>query len=229
MTERRFNEAEVAAIFERASELRQPGQRQPSADEGLTLAELQDIGREVGIPADSIVLAAQTVGQSGPLVSRTLLGFPVGVTSTVNLGRKLSDDEWEQVVVDLRETFNARGTVRSQGSLREWTNGNLQVMLEPTATGHRLRFRTVKGDAKGWLVGGLGFIGGAATIFAVAALRGALGDPGLVQTLMGGAAWGAGMFATGAIGLPRWARTRQRQMNEIAARVALATTTSTSD
>ncbi len=49
MTERRFNEAEVAAIFEHAAEAQQISQYQFPQAEGMTLAELQEIGREVGI------------------------------------------------------------------------------------------------------------------------------------------------------------------------------------
>jgi hypothetical protein len=226
MSTRRYTEAEVAAIFERATEVQPTGQRQPSSGEGMTLAELQEIGREVGIPEESIALAAQTVDQSGLPTSRTLLGLPLGVARTVNLGRKISDDEWEQFVVDLRDTFNARGVVRSQGSLRQWTNGNLQALLEPTATGHRIRLRTIKGGALGMMAGGLGILGVSAVMWSVAVLQGTLGDRGMLLNVATLGILGVTMFASSALRLPRWARTRQRQMEEVAARVALATTTS---
>jgi hypothetical protein len=226
MSTRRFNEAEVAAIFERATEVQPTGQRQASSVEGMTLAELQEIGREVGIPAESIALAAQSVDQSGLPTSRTFLGLPLGVARTVNLERKLSDDEWEQFVVDLRETFNARGVVRSQGSLRQWTNGNLQALLEPTATGNRIRLRTIKGDALAMLGGGLGLVGLSVILWSLAVVQGTLGDRGTLLGLASVGILGAAMFVTSALRLPSWARTRQRQMEEVAARIALATTTS---
>lgn len=149
MAERRYYDAEVAAIFERASEIPQTALRQTLPSEGMTLAELQDIGREVGIPTESIALAAQTVGAAGSPISRTFVGLPVGVSRTVQLNRHLSDEEWERFIVDLRETFNARGVVKTQGSLRQWTNGNLQALLEPTATGHRIRLRTTRATRRG--------------------------------------------------------------------------------
>jgi hypothetical protein len=225
MSERRFNEDEVAAIFARATEAQQPELRQSSSAEGLTLAELQAIGRDVGIPAESIALAARTVDQVQPSTSRTLLGLPLGVARTVNLDRKLSDEEWERLVVDLRETFNARGTVRSEGSLRQWTNGNLQALLEPTATGQRIRLRTIKGDALGMIAGGIGMIGLSATILLAAALRGALGDRGTLLATGFLATWGLGMFASSALRLPGWARTRRQQMEDIAGRLTIATAT----
>jgi hypothetical protein len=226
MSERRFNEAEVAAIFERATETQQGSALQPSSAEGLTLAELQQIGRDVGIPAESIALAAQTIGRVQMPTRRKFLGLPLGVARTVNLDRNLSDEEWDKLVVDLRETFDARGKVTSQGSLRQWTNGNLQVLLEPTAKGHRIRLRTIKSDALGMLVGGMGMVGLSAFILLLATLRGALGDRGMLLATGFLGIWGAGMFASSALRLPRWARTREQQMKEIAARVTLLTSTS---
>jgi hypothetical protein len=226
MSERRFNEAEVAAIFERATETQQSSALQPSSAEGLTLAELQQIGRDVGIPAESIALAAQTIGRVQVPTRRKFLGLPLGVARTVNLDRNLSDEEWDKLVVDLRETFDARGKVTSQGSLRQWTNGNLQVLLEPTGKGHRIRLRTIKSDALGMLVGGMGMFGLSAFILLLAALRGALGDRGMLMATGFLGVWGVGMFASSALRLPRWARTREQQMKEIAARVTLQTSAS---
>lgn len=225
MSERRYDEAEVAAIFERAAEASPSGPRQASPADGLTLAELQAIGREVGIAPESIALAARTVGLEAPAAPRRFLGLPIGVARTVQLDRRLSAEEWERIVVDLRETFNARGSVRSQGSLRQWTNGNLQALLEPTATGDRIRLRTTKGDAMGRLVAGLGMVAVSATTILATVAQGGVGAAGTLagMGLLGVA--GAGMFASTALRLPRWADRRERQMEEVAARVALAATT----
>src|SRR6266700_2882160 len=151
--------------------------------------------------------------------SRTVLGLPIGVARTVDLNRRLSDEEWERLVVQLREVFNARGRTRSEGSLRQWTNGNLQVLLEPTETGHRLRFGTTHGGARASIGGGIAVLGIAATVVISSALGGTLGEaiPGIA--LM--AAAGVGMIASGAFRLPRWARLRERQMEALATRVAL--------
>lgn len=230
MPERRYDEAEVAAIFQRATEAPTPGQGAgagitsgtTAGTHGLTLAELQEIGRDVGIPADAIALAARTVDHVAPPASRTFLGLPIGVAHTANLGRRLSEEEWERLVVDLRETFDARGRVSSHGSLHQWTNGNLQALLEPTPTGHRIRLRTMKSDAIGLLVVSLGMIGFSAMSLIAAAVQGALGDAGMVAATGFLGLAGAGLFAANALRLPRWARTRRRQMEEVAARAALA-------
>ena len=113
----------------------------------MTLAQLQEIGREVGIAPVMVAEAAKAIDLLGRPMSRYFLGLPIGVGRTVNLDRKLSDEEWERFVVDLRETFDARGRLKSEGSFRQWTNGNLQALLEPTPTGQQVRLRTLKGAA----------------------------------------------------------------------------------
>lgn len=218
MTERRFSDAEVAQIFERATSghaLQTTG-----AAEGMTLAELQSIGKEVGIPAEQITRAALSLSRGEAKSTQRFLGMTTGVGHTVHLARKLTDEEWERFIVEVRETFNARGTMASQGSLKQWSNGNLQVLLEPTDAGHRVRFKTVKGTAPGTLGGGLVIAAVALIGETTAVLTGVAHDVGLVVSLGVLGAFGIGAAATTALGLPRWARARKAQMEELGARVS---------
>lgn len=219
MTDRRYSEEEVAAIFERATEAQQSTRRQLAAGEGMSLADLQEIGRDVGIPTDLVTQAAKALDQGARPASRSFLGFPIGVGRTIELDRRLTDEEWEHLVVDLRETFDARGQVSSHGSLRQWTNGNLQALLEPTPSGHRLRLKTVRGNSMALMSAGVAFMGMSAALLIVGLISGELGP-----TLGGVGAFsfvGLGTFAVGVLRLPAWARTRQRQMDGVAARLAL--------
>ena len=217
MSERRYNDDEVAAIFRAAADRRLPA-GSPSGDDGLTLAELQAIGREVGISADDVASAAIAVDVKQAATQRTVLGFPIGVARTVELNRRMTDEEWELLVVRFREVFNARGRTSSEGSLRQWTNGNLHVLLEPTETGQRLRFRTYNGAAQAMISGGLVSIGMAGVVAAAAAAGGKLGHgvPGIAFLGLAG----LGMIANGVFRLPRWARLRGHQMEALAAGVA---------
>jgi hypothetical protein len=219
MSERRFTEDEVAEILKYAAEEQDSVRSLTAPHTGLTLAELNEIGREVGISPEAMQHAVRKVGvETQP--ARTFLGFPIAVARTVELDRKLSDEEWDRLVADLRDTFFARGVVRHEGSLRSWNNGNLHVMLEPTATGQRLRMRTLKGDARGLIGGGIGMAAAGSVFFAIAATAGALGDGGFLAAVGALVVGGIGMFTAGAVGLPRWARLRQRQMDEIGERIA---------
>jgi len=218
--ERRFSEAEIAAVLERAAAWQEPGRQVIPTGEGLTLAQLQDIGREVGIAPHAIAEAADLLDQREQATVRRFLGLPLGVERVVPLRRRLSDEEWERVVVQLREIFDARGVMKHEGSLRQWTNGNLQAHLEPTDQGQRIRLRTVKGNARGLMAAGSILLGAASAGFTTAVMRGAPGDiePMTVFTLLGVA--GAGMLVSTAVRLIPWARRRREQMAEVAARIA---------
>ncbi len=221
MSDRRFNDDEVAEIFARASETEQATRRQLPTSEGLTLGELQRIGQEAGIAPELVAQAARSLDQPRQPETPVFLGLPIGAARTVRLDRRLTDAEWERLVVDLRETFNARGVVRREGTLRQWSNGNLQVLLEPDGEGQRVRFRTIKGSARPYMFAGLGLMGVSITMFLASTLTGAM-DAGEALSKVGTMALiGAAFFAMAAVPLPRWARLRKQQMEQLAQRLTL--------
>jgi hypothetical protein len=223
MTDRHYNDDEVAAILGAAAEDSQSRTLPDGLAEGLTLRDLQAVAREAGISADAVARAAQSLDRQSapPAAAQTFLGFPIGVERTVPLQRSLTDEEWELLVVELRQTFRARGTVRVQGSMREWSNGRLHAFLEPTRTGAQLRLTTLKEEAYVSVAGGVVAGGMSALVGAMAEMKGTLSlVVPLVATL---ATVGAALIANGTLRLPAWARRRQRQFDSIADRVALAT------
>jgi hypothetical protein len=94
MSERRYTDEEVAAIFERATETEPTALPPPVADKGMTLASLLEIGREVGVPPALISQAARSLDMAGKATSRTFLGLPIGVGRTIEFDRPLSDSDW---------------------------------------------------------------------------------------------------------------------------------------
>lgn len=224
MSERLYSEEEVAEIFERATEAQtQKGGAFPlqRAGEGMTLAELKAIGRDVGIPDQLVAEAARSLDVRASTPGRKILGLPVGVGQTVELARPLTEEEWHRLVVDLRDTFQARGKMRDEGAFKQWTNGNLEVLLEPTPTGQRLSMRTVRGNSLALMRGGLGMIGMAAAVGLVNLLTaGGLTDPGAISVMALLSTIGGAMFGIGALQLPGWARLRRRQMEGVAERAA---------
>lgn len=223
MAERRYTEDETAEIFKYASESQQSARRPLAPGEGMTLADLHAIGREVGIPPELVTQAARALELRPAAETRRLLGLPIGVGRTIHFGRFLSDEEWERLVIDLRTTFGARGVVRHDGSFRQWTNGNLQALLEPTPTGHQLRLSSVKGESRRMIRVGLVMMSVAAVGALARFATGGLADMQAALPVFG--AVGAFMFGAGALRLPGWAKLRGRQMEGVAARAALADTT----
>jgi hypothetical protein len=220
MDNRRYNDEEIAAIFQNASEGPQASPPQAAHEQGMTLAELQEIGREVGISPDAVDRAARSLDVRPRAGGRKFLGLPIGVERTIELDRKLTEDEWGRLVVELREVFGARGVVSSSGSFHQWTNGNLQALLEPTAKGHRLRISTIKDSARLSVLFGSAILVLGVIIAAAGAYAGRVGDalPPIIMSLTG-----VVMIANGTLRLPRWARLRASQMDAITSRLALDT------
>src|SRR5262245_34338687 len=135
MPDRRYSDEEVAEIIARASEKEQETRTRLQPAQGLTLAELQKIGTEAGIAPELIAQAARSLDIAPAPAPPVFLGLPLGAARTVRLERKMTEAEWEQLVVTLRETFNARGVIRIEGSFRSWSNGNLQCLVEPDGEG----------------------------------------------------------------------------------------------
>lgn len=216
MSDRRYREDEVRKIFKLATSDRPPSAPGAPANDGLTLAEIQSIGVEVGVDSETIARAAAALDAGAGQHVRKSFGSPVELGMSVPLPRAMSDQEWEQVVALMRSTFKARGQIASTGNLREWRNGNLHASHEPFAGGYRLRLGTVRGDAA---VGpALGFTGLAASAASYIAHL-AINDPASLAAPIVFGVFGVGSFVFNWLRLPRWARTRAQQMKQIAASV----------
>lgn len=216
VNERRYDEDEVRQIFELATSA--AGSTTPALvdREGMTLAELQDVGREVGLSPERVADAATALdARGGALERRMVLGAPVSVGRIVELPRAATDREWQFLLAELRQTFDAKGEVGSQEGIREWSNGNLHAVLEETESGHRLRLSTRKGNAAELnTIGGI-FIG-MALFFTVALAAAGRPEALFIPVLFG--TMGGGALVANRLRLPRWADERERQMDHIASR-----------
>jgi len=213
---RRYDEQEIAEILRRATEADEAAPP-TAAGTGLTLAQIQEIGLEVGMPPARIENAAHSLDLPKAPPPARFLGAPRSVTRMIPLDRPLSDDEWMRLVVILRETFGARGTVESVGPLRTWYNGNLQIHVEPWEGGHRVRMTTFKGNVTELTIMGSVFL--LMAIFTGLLIYFKKGmDVGLIMSAMFGAL-GLGVIGRTRLALPLWADRRAAQMEEIAERI----------
>lgn len=174
-SERRFSQKEIAAIFNRASKAQEKVNAEAAQEEGLTLADLHLIALEAGISPDLITQAVNAVDETPEEPKPvTFLGLQLSVSKTVNLENPLTDADWDKLVVGFRNTFRAKGTVTREGSLREWSNGNLRIMAGPTAKGHRLHLQSLKGSTQGAVWASLSFILAALLVFTSSLFNGGL-------------------------------------------------------
>lgn len=229
--ERRYSDEEVAQILDEATHAQRERGATPGGAAGMSLAELEEIAGEVGIPVEHVRTAAAKLDTGGAAASaeRSVLGTTIGVGHTVKLTRLPTDAEWGELVADLRITFDARGRVREEGPLRQWTNGNLQALLEPTSDGAQLRLRTLKSDGAVSVALGWSMIAAAIAFFVVQVVSGILGDPGTIEMLLLLLAGGGVGTAVNRARLEGWAETRRDQMEAVAdrqlARMARSDTT----
>jgi hypothetical protein len=215
MSDRRYREDEVRKIFKLATTERVAKAPAPTS-EGLTLAEIQSIGSEVGVDGEVIARAAASLDATALEHKRTTLGAPVEVGRVVPLDRAMTDHEWEQTVALLRSTFRARGELTGHGTLREWRNGNLFASHEPSGDGYRLRIGTKKGNVAGFAaLGGMGILASAITLVEHILVG---SPPSLLPSIAFGAV-GIGTLAANLLRLPPWARRREKQMTHIAATI----------
>lgn len=217
--ERRYSDEEVAKILDEATRARGETGSSLSSLEGFTLEELKAIGGEAGIDPRMIERAARELDRPLPEVSADvrLLGARVGVGRSVQLPRRLTDEEWNRLVVDLRETFDAKGKIETDGAFRQWRNGQLQALLEPTAEGERLRLKTVKSQGRMFLSFGAVML----VVLTLRALVAILFGDGLSadSDFLTLAVLGGGMMASQYLLLPPWARKRALQMEGVARRL----------
>jgi len=215
MTERRYGDEEAREIFSLATTGETRDRSLPSDSRGLTLDDLQRIGQEAGIEPARVAEAAEKLDARGKLAPvRRSFGLPVGLSRVVDLPRAPTDREWEQLISEFRTTFGAQGQATTSGGLRQWSQGNLHISVEPTERGEQLRLSSLKEDAIA--LNGLGVVLGGMSVL-MTALVAAAGKPGKALVVLG-MFGGMSLFAFGAnlIRLPRWARERERQMQAIA-------------
>jgi hypothetical protein len=216
MSDRRYSDAEVTEILRRATVPRPDGPGSLVQQEGMTLGQLEAIAREAGIEPERVAAAAREIDIPRDTPKRAV-GVAVSVSRSVELPRKISDAEWEFLVTRLRETFEAAGKLESHGSLRQWANGNLRVMLEPGINGHRVRFVSLNNGIQARLIAGALAAGFGAAVTLVAATvsseaaAAAFGTSGILGVL------GAFVFTSGHGAAKRWRELRRAQFDALAA------------
>lgn len=133
---RKFSEEEISRIFEQAAKEQEQGEDHS----GLTLSELQSIGAASGLSPSAIERAAKKIKLVLRLDPRKRkFKSDIGVGGTAELPGKITTSDWEELLPEIRNEFNAPGNAISDGYRKEWSNGNLKVLIENGRNQDRLR------------------------------------------------------------------------------------------
>jgi hypothetical protein len=193
-TDRRYTDREVALILRKAAQL-DTGAVAPEAGEGLSLAEIERIAREVGIAPDLVARAATLLSTEVPSTSARIFGGPANFRAEHEAGGALPRERYGDVVEAIQRVLDKSGKVSEVLDGLEWqTLGEttqITVVVRPTADRTRIQILGNRGGSAvlAYLPFGLAaFIGGAAT--------GAILEPGVGGgILIVGTALGAGFLA----------------------------------
>ena len=165
---RRYTDAEVRALLERAAELHES--RPPSSDAtGLTLPELEAIAREAGLDGDAVRRAAaeldSEVGGTGRLPTK-LAGAPVRVVLERTVPGEVPTESFETVIPLIRAASEAPGQASQVGRTLTWhaqsPNSGRELHVAITSRGGETwvrieeRYGALAGAVFGGGVGGIG-------------------------------------------------------------------------
>lgn len=216
---RTYSQDEVREIIRRAADATAERERRESENSGLTLDDLRDLASSTGIDPEVMTEAARSLDREvdEPFEKR-LMGLKISAAHAIRLEGPFTDEDWQALVADCRRTFGAKGKLHDVSGLREWSNGNLHVLVEPTGDDVVIRMRTHNGVAQNMMPAGV-----AMSIAFIAMMISALGDGRPASDLFGAVmVLVAALFGAGALGYTRlksWSRTRESQMEAIGRRM----------
>lgn len=219
---RLYNNREIGALVQRATELQESAAR--SDERGTSLEEVEQIASEIGIALEHLRAAASEMeDRREPEGAFTLWGGPFFLHQKRLVSGGLTDDQWEQIVMELRRLTGSAGTVSEIGQTREWTRvvKDMDFTIEQTQVAVRPRAdQTVIEIRKQYR-------GGAIMAYVIAVLlsgatAGAVLDGGGLSDLMNSAiliASGTGGLAVARISIAGWTRRQRQQLKDLAARL----------
>lgn len=218
-----YDEQQTAEIFDLATRPWPDSAPPTSAGEArsFTLAELQEVGREVGISPDRVAAAAAEVAARAEVrQARSVLGMPRTVAREVPLARLPSDEEWASLVDELRDELGAHGRDMRHGTIREWTCRDVEARAEPAPSGARLRLDAERSSATDVTVTGAVAVAIGAGLLVTSGLDAATFGATLETLIpLAMSTFGAGVIGANVWRLRRWARARDEMFARISARV----------
>lgn len=145
--DRSYDEREVALILKRAVEM-QEGHGE--GQQRLTLGDVQQIAREVGIDPLHVTRAAETLEQRPLKGGRSLLGAPTTLQTSLAFDRELTDTEVGEMLDLLRSTVGLQGTTSQGLDTVEWAGrdsiGGYSLSVSRRSGSTRLRLSTQRSE-----------------------------------------------------------------------------------
>ncbi len=128
-----FSEKQISTILRRATEMQEASKTTDPT--GLTFEELQQIAVEAGIDAKYIAAAITEQEQEGDVDERFYwIGAPTSIERERVVAGEVADEQWEEMVAEIRSTFGLVGASGQVGRSREWTHDSKEQQAQVTVT-----------------------------------------------------------------------------------------------
>lgn len=119
--QRSYNEKEIGALIQRATELHE--EATGASERGLSLEEIEHIAAELGLPPEYMRTAAlELEDRPGSDGAFSLLGGPFVINQARVVDETMTEEQWEQIVMELRAFTGKKGQTDAVGRAREWAH-----------------------------------------------------------------------------------------------------------
>ncbi len=130
-----FSEKQISTILRRATEMQEASKTTDPT--GLTFEELQQIAVEAGIDAKHIAAAITEQEQEGDVDERFYwLGAPTSIEMERVVAGEVADEQWQEMVLEIRQAFDLVGGAGRVGRSFEWTHDSKDQQAQVTVTSH---------------------------------------------------------------------------------------------
>ncbi len=131
---RLYSEKEISVILKRATEIQE--EAGPPDAYGLSLEELQQIAAEAGIDPRYVMAAAAELERGGVKDKKRfhLLGAPLSMLSERVVEGEATEEKWEEVLAEIRRTFDLVGVTGQVGRSLEWTHTGRRQQVQVAVT-----------------------------------------------------------------------------------------------
>ncbi|GMQ82717.1 MAG: hypothetical protein BMS9Abin05_2177 [Rhodothermia bacterium] len=117
--QRSYNEKEIGSLIQRATELHE--RATGASERSLSLQEIEHIASELGLPPEHLQTAAlELEDRLNSDRKFSLWGAPFVINETRVVGETMTEEQWENIVLELRRFTNRKGQVSEVGRAREW-------------------------------------------------------------------------------------------------------------
>jgi len=194
--DRRYTDQEVALVLRRAAAIEERRSTDTAPARGLTLHDLHEIAREVGLSSAAIDQAVAGLRSGAHPGGVSLLGAPISNKTVRAVPRHLDDEALQALIRVVEEQVDATGTVTEALGTVRWTSVARGHRFSPTM---QVSLTPADGETRIQVVQRYPAQLRAVLQLLPAAWGGMLGG-GIAASMAGGVATGIGLAAGAAIG-----------------------------